>query len=56
LVVAALVALALAALALRPVCRPDTAGMDESGLGIRHRQRGTGWAHCEPWIRRAFAD
>ena len=52
LVVAGLVVLALAAIAVRPVCRPDQAGATESGFGVRHQQRGTAWYHCEPWVRR----
>ena len=53
-VVAALFALALIAIMLRPVCWPDTAGANETGFGVRHQQRGAGWIHCEPWIRRAL--
>jgi len=56
LVIAALFLLALGAVALRPVCRADAAGANESGFGVRHQQRGAGWLHCEPWVRRAFAD
>jgi hypothetical protein len=56
LVIAALFLLAPAAAALHPVCRPDAAGADEWGFGVRHRQRGAGWLHCEPWIRHVFSD
>jgi hypothetical protein len=56
LIVAGLVLTAIAALLLRPTCRPDVAGARESGFGVRHERRGTQWYHCEPWIRRALED
>lgn len=56
LVVAGLVAIALVALAVRPVCVPDEVASAHAGIGVRHEQRGTTWFHCEPWARRAFAD
>lgn len=56
LVVAGLVAVALVALAVRPVCAPDETAATHAGFGVRHEQRGTVWYHCEPWVRRALAD
>jgi len=55
-VVAGLFVMAIAAVSLRPVCRPDVAGANEAGFGVRHEQRGARWYHCEPWIRRALRD
>ena len=56
LIVAGLVFTAIAALLLRPTCRPDSAGDRESGFGVRHERRGSQWYYCEPWIRRAIED
>ena len=53
LVTAGLVLTAVLCLALRPVCEPDKAGVDEARFGVRHQQRGTQWYHCEPWLWRA---
>jgi len=36
------------------VCSQEVPGTNESGLGVRHEQRGKVWYHCEPWIRRAL--
>jgi len=56
LLVVGLVLTALAALVVRPICRPDVAGARENGPGVRHERRGALWYHCEPWIRRVFED
>ena len=56
LLVAGLVVVALTSLSVRPVCRPDGTGVDESGFGVRHEKRGAIWYHCEPWIRRKLTD
>ena len=56
LVVVGLCFVAVAAFTLRPVCRPDMPGDAETGVGIRHEQRGTTWFHCEPWLRAVLAD
>ena len=45
---------ALAAVLLRPVCRPEVPGAKEWARGVRHERRGKAWYHCEPWIRRAL--
>ena len=55
-VIAALFLVAPAVVVLRPVCRPDRVGADEWAFGVRHQKRGASWLHCEPWIRRVFAD
>jgi hypothetical protein len=51
LVVGGLVAVALLAVLIRPVCAPDDTAGGHAGFGVRHEQRGTEWYHCEPWIR-----
>ncbi|HUQ80421.1 MAG TPA: hypothetical protein VM076_04765 [Gemmatimonadaceae bacterium] len=55
LVVIGFLVVAVAAVAIRPVCRRDVAGTNESGFGVRHHQRGNEWVHCEPWIRRVLS-
>jgi len=45
---------ALAAISLRPVCRPEVPGANERARGVRHEKRGKSWYHCEPWIQRAL--
>ena len=52
--VLALWLVAVAALSLRSVCRPEAAGDNEWGLGVRHEQRAKSWYHCEPWLRRTL--
>jgi hypothetical protein len=52
LVVAGLLLVALVAILMRPDCRIDAPGVNESRLGVRHEKRGDTWVHCEPWIRR----
>ena len=55
LVAGGLIALALLAPLVRSVCAPETTtSVEESGMGVRHEQRGATWYHCEPWIQRAL--
>jgi hypothetical protein len=54
LLVAGLLVAAVGALAVHQVCPAEVPGANERGLGVSHEQRGTGWYHCEPWIRRAL--
>ena len=54
LLAAALVVTGLTSLSFRQVCQPDTPGVNETGIGVRHERRGTAWFHCEPWIRRVL--
>ena len=47
---------AIVSIAVRSVCLPEVAGMNERGLGVRHQRRGAGWDHCQPWISRVLRD
>ena len=55
ILVSSLFLTALVSLSMRPVCRPDLPGANESAFGIRHQQRGKVWYHCEPWIRHVLS-
>jgi len=56
LITAGLMLTAVVSLSLRSVCVSEVAGANETGFGVRHEQRGTGWVHCEPWIRRVLGN
>ena len=55
LLIVGLLATAVAAIAVHPVCLPEVRGANERAAGVRHEQHGTTWYHCEPWIRRAIS-